>query len=137
VCPTTERCGLKIDEEKAKTPCRCPKHFNPYMPTRSAQTGHHTLRTVFGLGTLIPVRVERWRKKTRGRRRCRVAVAYDGDSAPARFITVGGEARTSPETRTKRMAAASPTKVRKKTLGFGSGVRVRRGFGNLGIMVLV
>jgi hypothetical protein len=48
-----------------------------------------------------------------------------------------GEARTSRETGMTQLAAASPTKVRKKPLGFGGRVRVMRGSDNLGFAVVV
>jgi hypothetical protein len=64
--------------------------------------------------------------------RKKTTLADDGDDAVGCAVTSGGEAMTSQKTRTTRLATMLSAEVRKKPLGFGGMVQVRRGKCNLG-----
>jgi hypothetical protein len=69
-------------------------------------------------------------RMTGGRRRWwnRAHLGGDGDDATGRGVTGGGEAKTSLERGTVRLAASSLAKLRKRALGLGCGVWWLLGF---------
>jgi hypothetical protein len=78
---------------------------------------------------VLEIRAEPGKKnKCNGRsrrrwRRCGWALTGDGEDVVGRGISGGGEAETSPETGTVRLAARLPSEVRSRNLGLGCGGR--------------